>query len=559
MKSPTINSHNALLLIARARDAEMYRDLDLLGDLLSEVWEDFDLDPDYSGFGGETGAEFLRLSGIYLSESGRSKGLIDQQIRAKNILTRAVEIFTSIGNREQAANASIGLASCFWFAGEVEECNVILSTLEVEFDQNQGVYLKVQFNRIGCLNWQGKYIQALSIIESLNVRIPECPDLKLQVQFHNHAGIIYRKVHSFEKSVYHLHQAIEISKIIESYRFQGLSMNCLAMTYREIGDYTSAHKYTEEAISVFESIGDTGWVPHILDTRALIFLDEGRFDEALETIDKAISLFSESEDYSGLTEAMFTKCRCLLRLRREAEAFTLFAELGHIASVRIGETALRKYSAQLAEEVRFIDGKTFRERTDFLKESLIREALRASGGNIGEAAQTLGESHQALSFMLKSKYPGLYQELGIGRKPRTTAPRAKKPKTAVPQIRHVLMPPSMKYSYDFYIDEAPDISTFLVSAELAGKLALKGSKLIAVAKMKEPKPGVTVLYEADDVYDTGRLIYDNLTGLFVIEKGEDDFVFFTDVLLLGVPIGYCDTGSVNRNMLEFRRIGSSRK
>lgn len=554
MKSPTLKSHDVVLLIDNAREAEMCRDLDLLSGLLSKVWENSDLDPDYSYFAPEINAELLRLSGICISQRGRSRGLVDQQVRAKDILTRAADIFANIGDREKTAEANIALAVCYWFSGEVEECNVVLSSLETEFNQNQGIYLKIQLNRIGCLSWQRNYEQAITIINLINDCVEDFPDQKLQAQFYNNAGLTYHYVGENEKAINYGLKAVDISRLIESDRFLGLNLNCLALFCREINDFTSAHLYAEEAISVFESIGDAGWVPHVLDTRALIFLDEGRFDEALETINKAVALFSESEDYSGLTEAMFTKCRCLLRLRREAEAFALFSELGHIASVRIGETALRKYSAQLAEEVRFIDGKTFRERTDFLKENLIREALRASGGNIGEAAQALGESHQALSFMLKSKYPGLYEEFGIARKPRTAAPRAKRPKSTEPQIRHVLMPPSMKYAYDFHIDETPDISTFLVSAELAGKLGLKGSKLVAVAKMKEPKPGVTVLYEADDVYDTGRLIYDNLTGLFVIEKGEDDFVFFTDVSLLGVPIGYCDTGSVNRNMLEFRRI-----
>lgn len=464
-------------------------------------------------------------------------------------------MFTSMGRREHAADASIGLASCYWFAGEVEECNAILSSLEIEFDSCQHIYLKIQLNRIGCLIGRGYSSEALTIVGTLHTWAEVCTDQKLQAQFHNQAGITYQITGENTKALNHFLKAADISRILKNARFLAVNLNGLAMTYRDISDYSSAHKYAEEAISVFESIGDTGWVPHVLDSKALIFLDEGRFDEALETIERAVALFSESEDYSGLTEAMFTKCRCLLRLGREAEAFALFSELGHIASVRIGETALRKYSAQLAEEVRFIDGKTFRERTGFLKKELIKAALRASGGNIGEAADSLGESHQALSFMLKSKYPELYEEFGIARKPRTVVKPAKKPKVVEPPVRHVLMPVNMKYSYDFYIDEESEISTFLLSGEMARRLGLeKGGKLVAVAKIREPIPGVSVLYELNGTYDTGRVIYDNLTGLFVIEKGEGDFVFFNDVLPLGVPIAYCDPENVNKDILEFRKI-----
>lgn len=555
MKSPTINAQDVLLLIDNARDAEMCRDLDLLSNLLSEVWEEGDFSPDYSHFQPKINAELLRLIGVCISQHGRSRRLIDQQLKAKNIFTKAAEIFADIGNHEKVAETQIALAVCYWFLGEVQECHIILNSLKNEFDESQSIYLKIQLNRIGCLNWQGNHDQSLAIIDLLSTNSQVCSDKRLQAQFYNQAGITCHYLNQNERATTFLLRAAEISSSINNKRVLGINLNCLAVVYNDMGDYPSAHKYAEEAISVFESIGDTGWVPHVLDSKALIFLDEGRFDEARETIERAVALFSESEDYSGLTEAMFTKCRCLLRLGREAEAFALFSELGHIASVRIGETALRKYSSQLAEEVRFIDGKTFRERTGFLKKELIKAALRASGGNIGEAADSLGESHQALSFMLKSKYPELYEEFGIARKPRTVVKPAKKPKIAEPPVRHVLMPVNMKYSYDFYIDEESEISTFLLSGEMARRLGLeKGGKLVAVAKIREPIPGVSVLYELNGTYDTGRVIYDNLTCLFVIEKGEGDFVFFNDVLPLGVPIAYCDPENVNKDMLEFRKI-----
>ena len=552
MKSPTLKSHDALLLIADARDAEMCRDLDLLGGLLLQVWEDFDLDPDYSALNEEVEAELLRLSGVYVSEKGRSRGSIDQQIRAKNILTQAVEKFASVGNREKSAEAKIALAVCYWYSGEVEECNAILHTIETEFDKGQSIYLQIQVNRIGCLNWQGKHDQALRIIGSLDVYSESCADKRLKAQFYNHAGITCHFIKENEKAINYLLKAVRTSTLIKNDRFLGLNLNCLAVIYREVQDFESAHLYATEAISVFGSIGDTGWIPHVLDSRALIFLDEERPEEALDTIDKAISLFSESEDYSGLTEAMFTKCRCLLRLRRGPEAFALFAELGHIASVRIGETALHKYAKLLTEEVRYVTGKTLRERTDFLKKDLIREALHASGGNIGDAAKALGETHQALSFMLKSKYPDLYDEFGIKRKPRKTQPPAKKPE---PPIQHVLMPPGIKFAYDFPVDEDLDFSTYLLSAELTRRLGLRGSKLIAVAKIADFEPDMLVLYETKGVFDIDRLTYDSLTNLFLIDRGEGDFVFLTEeVKVLGNPIGYCDLEDVDQSFLKFRKI-----
>lgn len=432
--SPIKSSEDALQLIDRARDAEMCRDLDSLTGLLSQVWEDIDHAPDYSRFGAEINAELLRLSGAYLSQYGKSKGLVDQQRRAKEMLARSIRIFELIGNREKVAEAEIARAACYWYSGEVEKCESILSSLERGFKRNQPTYLQIQINRIGCLNWQGNHVKALIIVDSIHTYALSCPVQKLQVQFHNQAGITYQLANENKKAIDHLLKAIHLSRLSNNTRILGLNLNCLSMTLRRAGDFASAHEYIKEALTVLESVGDKGWIPNVLDSQALIFLDEGRIDDALETIKKAISLFSESEDYSSLTDAMFTKCRCLLRLGRRQEAFALFSDLGHLARARTGEIALRKYSAQLADEVRYIAGKTLRERTGSLEKDLIRDALRDASGKIGEAAKTLCVSQQALSFMLKSKYPDLYDEFGIRRKPRKTKPPANKPKNRKPKF-----------------------------------------------------------------------------------------------------------------------------
>lgn len=561
MKSPTLKSHDVLLLIDDAREAEMCRDIDRLRSIVSPVWENIEETPDYSTFSAPIRGELLRLSGVLLSHYGKSKRLTEYQSRAKDLLTCAVELFVKEDDRIKIAETSIGLAVAYWFAGEVNECDTILSSLEQDFakDDNYSILLSIKINRIGCLNWHGDLIGAREVIESIQPWVAVCPDLKLLAQFYNQAGIIYRRLNLYSQSIVHLQRGIEICTTSRNHRIRGLSLNCLALTYREAGNHSSAHKSAEEAIAVFESIGDTGWIPHVLDTRALIFLDQGHIEEALETINTAIASFSEGEDYSGLTEAMFTKCRCLLRLKRVPDAFAVFSELGHLASVRIGEAALRKYCTMLAEEVRYIEGKTYRERTDSLKKQLIREALRASGGNIGRAADSLGESHQNLSFILKNKFPEIPLELGIKRKRRTAnapVPR-KKYVQYEPPVQHVMMPKTMKFAYDFHVEEKTVISTFLISADLTIKLGLMGRKLVAVAKIGELKTDVPILYETRDgkSHGIGRLLYDEFTKLYVIHVEEnDEFVFPADVAVIGVPIGYCDVESVNRDMLRFKKI-----
>jgi hypothetical protein len=106
-----------------------------------------------------------------------------------------------------------------------------------------------------------------------------------------------------------------------------------------------------EAAAIFADLGDTGWLPHVLDTHALILLDDGRADEALEMVQSAIEIFIDGEDSSGLVDSMWTKCLAFIRLNKKQEALRTFIDLQNIASSKIGNATADKYAEKLAAEL----------------------------------------------------------------------------------------------------------------------------------------------------------------------------------------------------------------
>ena len=122
-----------------------------------------------------------------------------------------------------------------------------------------------------------------------------------------------------------------------------------------------------------------------------------------------------------------------------------------------------------------------------------------------------------------------------------------------PPVERVSLRKDLKYLYHFPISNT-EIQTFLVSAELSPRLGLEGIRLVAVAKIKYPKPDMPVLYKLEGKYHIDRLTYDEPSQLLLIEKGDNDFVFLTDVTVLGTPIGYCEHQKVNYKMLRFRKL-----
>ena len=100
-----------------------------------------------------------------------------------------------------------------------------------------------------------------------------------------------------------------------------------------------------------KKIKHQGFLPHALHTKALIYLDWNKLKKALDTINQSIEFFKQGENYRGLTDALWTKIRCLLRLGRKEEALNIFVELENIAAEHIGEIAVKKFAKNLTEEI----------------------------------------------------------------------------------------------------------------------------------------------------------------------------------------------------------------
>ncbi len=348
-----LSTSSLLRLIDEARDAELCRNINQSLHILDPVWEDIESDPDYTAFSDELRAELLRLSGFFLVFSGKSQNKPHYQMRGKDLLTTAIDLFVQLDAPDKAAEAKVMLALSYWYCGEVEECDVILSTVEAEFDGNSlhPVWLQIRVNRLMVLGWSGKLDEAISIVNDLAVPMEFCKDLRLLSMYHNQAAVIfwYRKV--YDKAIFHMNEAARKARVIHNLRFVGLNLNNLAVIYQEIGRFELAHRSVREAMAIFEDLKDIGWIPHVLDSQALIFLGEKRFTEALASINSAIDLFRHSEDTAGLVESLWTRCLCLFRLGRKDEAFASFAELHQTASARIGVSATSKYLKALSIEI----------------------------------------------------------------------------------------------------------------------------------------------------------------------------------------------------------------
>lgn len=550
--STRIKGTAVLDLIEEAQNAELCRNLELSQSIFAPVWSDIAEDPDLSQFDPVIRAAFSRLCGFFLSYYGHCKGRMDFQIRGKDLLTQAIDLFDKEDLPERSAEAQVMLALCYWYSGEIEEADAILRSIEQTFKGNElhPVYLQIKVNKLMIMFWKGEFQPGVEIIEQITTPIEFCRDSRLKAMFHNQAGILFNVLSRYESAIVHLNEAIRFARIANNKRFVVSTLNNLAFSNKQLGRFDDAHEVLDRAQQINAEMSDIGWQPHIVDTRALIYLDQGRPADALAATEQAVEMFRQGEDHAGLVDSTWTKCRCLIRLDRLSEALVEFAGLMNIASARIGGSAVEKYTELFASEVYCIRDRSLSESVSGFKKFMILRAMRQANGGIVEASKLLGlKNHQALSEMLNKQFPEIFSELGLRRRSRRQDAKTSKPQVKRPVMRDISrIRPSRSAASRAY-------ETFYFSSHVMNRFAIDEESIVAVARTDKLEAGLDLLYCLNNEFAVGKLQQDKFSGLFYIAADGRE-VLVDEMQVIGTPVGYCPLAKADTDEPEFTPLGN---
>lgn len=541
-------------LIETAKNAELCRDLPSMRECLREIWDDVAAEPDLSGYGDRFKAEMLRLAGAYLSFYGHQINAKDYQIRGKNLLTHAIDLFDSLSMREESAEAGIMLAHCYYNAGETAESEIILEALELEFGEkpDHPVYLRLNINRLLTAIRNKDFKLADRIIENIKLPIEYCGDLRLKVKFYTNAGIVYSPTDFDRSAVWHK-QAIEAARQINNQISVALNLNNLAFLSKEKKDFGQSLKFINEAIEIVTKMNHRGWLAHFLDTRALINLDSGNPKKALETTDRAVELFREGEDAAGLCDALWTRVRCRLALGETENALSDFIELHNLANDKIGEKEARSFAAKFIRSLYPVRGLPLGAETRAFEKSLIRSALIESGGKIVRASQILQmKNHQTLSKKLDEQFPEIYDELGLTRRIRSSSENRRAAKNEnkaqirfIPREKILLERPisqmalqkkEIAFDFDF---GGENVTVFHFFAEQLAPFGISEDSYIAVAPIGEYVVGRFVVVSSEREFHLGRIEFDAGFGFYFIADATGMPIILDETNVKGAPVAFC--------------------
>ena len=559
------------VLLEGAKNAELCRDIEESRRIFSSFWQDVETDPDVSDFEAVVQAELLRLCGFFLSWLGRSQSKANYQLRGKDLLTRAIEIFERLEHLDKTTEARVMLALCYWYEGEIEECESILQFSEEQFKENQlhPVYLQIRLNRLMTLHWKKDCQKAVEIIEELKIPMELCQDWRLKTMYHNQAGIFYCLLGKYDRAAFNQNEAIRFARRNKSLRFVATNLNNLAFLYMQMSDFKTAHSHIEEAISLFENLNDTGWIPHVLDTKALILTKENKCEKALDTIETAISYFNKGDDFSGLVEAFWTKIQILLRLDRKSEALILFTELSNLASQRIGEFAVKKYADLLADLLYAGRNLPLADEVKNYKKQMVSRSLRRNNACVTDTASELGISHQSLSDILHNQFPELREEFGLNcRTPRNSKIISKKTETATKtktkksreQEMRKITPVDLSLSEiifeNFELPDNDEIFTFIAPSQMLEQFGVAGDAIICVVKQDfQPGQPFVICDRENTVYDCGIAAVDDLTGYFYLVCEDEPKPFSSNEFFsIGVIVGFCLLENISDQQVAFKAL-----
>ncbi|HEX7721438.1 MAG TPA: helix-turn-helix domain-containing protein [Pyrinomonadaceae bacterium] len=464
-------NERAKLCCDAAKHLEKVGEHEAAAEALEEFWPDRNEAPIMDGLDDPTkGRVMLRVGAVigFLGSAGQTPG---SQERAKDLITRSVEVFEGLGDNVRTAEARGDLALCYWREGAFDEARINLADALSRLGEAQPDLRAVLLIRAGIIEENTRRLQsALNFYNEAQPLVDKSEDHVLKGSFHFEYALVLRRLAAPENREDYLDRAlIEYAAASFHYeqagnqRYQALVENNLGYLYYTIGRHKDAHKHLDRARNLFSNLKDIGHVALVDDTRARILLEEDRPADAERLIRQAIRGLERGDEQAILAEALTTYGVVLARLGRHARSRELLEramEVAEIAGDREGsarakisvieeltsQTSAEELAAEYQAAVSLLtdsqdpttarrlinsalrvvdalmpseqeepqveltswDGFSFKREVLKIEKRLIERALRDAGGSVTRASRLLGfRHHQSLIALINSRHRDL--------------------------------------------------------------------------------------------------------------------------------------------------------
>jgi tetratricopeptide (TPR) repeat protein len=305
-----------------AKQLEKAGEYEAAYDALSEFWPEGDGFLRLEGLDRATEAQVLLRIGSLAGWLGSVRQTEGGQERAKNFITRSIEIFEEVGQPQRATEARSDLALCYWREGAFDEARILLGDVLREIPGSDKEMRAVALVRGAIVERTAMhYNEALNLLNEASPLVEAAGNDALAGTFHNQLATVLENLSRVEQRETYRDRAL-IEYAAASYHFEQAGHqryrarveNNLGYLFCTIRKFEEAHTHLNRARRLFLDLEDIGGAAGVDDTRARALMAEGRLNEAERFAQAAVKKLEYGGEQSLLTEALTTHGTVLARM-----------------------------------------------------------------------------------------------------------------------------------------------------------------------------------------------------------------------------------------------------
>jgi len=339
-------AERAQLSCSLAKQMEKAGDYEAARQVLAEFWPDRNEPPRVEGLDESAQAEvLLRVGGLvgWLGSADQTRG---GQERAKDLITRSIEILTALDKPDRVSEARADLALCYWREGAFDEARITLDGAIKSLTDKHGDLKACILIRAGMVEASaGRSNEALQFYEAARPFAERSNDAALKGTFHNSlATLLTRLAATEERADYSDKALIEYAAASVHFeatgndRYVARMENNLGNLFFNIGRYKDAHRHLDRARDLFRQLRDIGTAAQVDETRARTLMAEGQLVQAERVVRSAVKTLERGGEQAVLAEALNTYGIVLARLGHETRSRALLERAAAVAET-IGDLA----------------------------------------------------------------------------------------------------------------------------------------------------------------------------------------------------------------------------
>lgn len=327
---------------------------------LSELWRRVGEAPALDGLDAATAAEVLLRAGTLSGWIGSARQVAGAQEEAKNLISRSLDIFQSLGARAKMAEAQIELACCYWREGAFDEARITLRDAQERLGDADAELNLIAMLRLAEVERAATRLNsALNILIEMTPLVEDSDSHALKGKFHNTLAHTLEALGIVENRQDYTDRAL-IESAAASYHFEQAGHipyyarveNNLGFLLYRVGRHSDAHEHLDRARGLFVSLRDLSSVAQVDETRARVLLAQGRNSDAERVVRGAVNALKKGGEQALLAEAMTTCGVALARLGRAEQSRRVFEEAVGIAEQTGDREGAGRTILSLLEELR---------------------------------------------------------------------------------------------------------------------------------------------------------------------------------------------------------------